>query len=120
MREGHSLEDNFTNHKPSMNVARTVDEVVIFPDTIAQVKVDGEGQVLVLSKGHAVIINRSGVVRSDMPATQEVENILNGRVQSAKILCELHTWDWKRHKPGNLTSLRHAVSSKEVELSIPV
>lgn len=115
MMEAHTQEEDFERYKPVMEVRRTVMDVSIRPETIAQVKADGEGQVLIYSKEHAVIINRSGLVRSDLPATKEVEETLKGKVESAKILCELHVWHWKLGRPGILRDLKHIVSTTETE-----
>jgi len=101
--------------KPNMKFLKDIQEIQLTPQTVIQLKVDGEFNLLVYDRNDETFtINKWGRKRKDFPALNELINALNQTpIQKAEFLCELYakTGD----KPLKLPDFIHLVKSDNPE-----
>jgi len=78
--------------KPKMKVLKSIEEIELTPQTVIQLKVDGEFNKLVYERnGETFTVNKWGRKRKDFPALNQLINALNQTpIQKAEFLVELY------------------------------
>jgi len=78
--------------KPNMKFLKSIQEIQLTPQTVIQLKVDGEFNLLVYDRnGETFTLNKWNRKRRDFPALNELINALNQTpIQKAEFLCELY------------------------------
>jgi len=113
MEKAVFVDEKIDHLKPNMKLVKDFREIPLSNSTVAQVKVDGEFNLLRFKNGCAYTINRWGRKRMDLPALREVEGALGELVKEAELLIELYAIDGK---PLKLPQFLHYIKSGDPNL----
>lgn len=108
------VDEKIDHLKPSMKLIKDLRELPLQNHTVAQVKVDGEFNLLRFKDGSAYTINRWGRKRVDLPALLELSKALGGFVREAEMLVELYAIEGD--KPLKLPQFIHYIKSGDPHL----